>query len=205
MGLIHPPVGLNIFVINRIAPDIGLGADHLGHAAVRRADGAGRRDPVGMPGDRDVAAEFGLRGLMARCWLRVIPCQDRPPPARHATAADHGRPVPATARCRPIETGPVTSMTLRGIAPSFGAQQIPGLLIGADDAGGAQQHDRGIGQEVQCRWAFRRGRKHQRAGLGDAAKPCCRLTMSVGSARPSRMSARAVSPKGSRAIPDAVP
>jgi tripartite ATP-independent transporter DctM subunit len=26
MGLIHPPVGLNIFVINRIAPDIGLGA-----------------------------------------------------------------------------------------------------------------------------------------------------------------------------------
>ena len=25
MGLIHPPVGLNIFVINRIAPDIGLG------------------------------------------------------------------------------------------------------------------------------------------------------------------------------------
>lgn len=26
MGLIHPPVGLNIFVINRIAPDIGFGA-----------------------------------------------------------------------------------------------------------------------------------------------------------------------------------
>lgn len=25
MGLIHPPVGLNIFVINKIAPDIGLG------------------------------------------------------------------------------------------------------------------------------------------------------------------------------------
>ena len=25
-GLIHPPVGLNIFVINRVAPDIGLGA-----------------------------------------------------------------------------------------------------------------------------------------------------------------------------------
>src|SRR5437764_7474915 len=26
MGLIHPPVGLNIFVINRVAPDIGLGS-----------------------------------------------------------------------------------------------------------------------------------------------------------------------------------
>jgi len=25
MGLIHPPVGLNIFVINKIAPDIKLG------------------------------------------------------------------------------------------------------------------------------------------------------------------------------------
>ena len=25
MGLIHPPVGLNIFVINKIAPDIRLG------------------------------------------------------------------------------------------------------------------------------------------------------------------------------------
>ena len=30
MGLIHPPVGLNIFVINRIAPDIGLGAIIMG-------------------------------------------------------------------------------------------------------------------------------------------------------------------------------
>ena len=46
MGLIHPPVGLNIFVINRIAPDIGLGADHLGHAAVRGVDGGGGGDPV---------------------------------------------------------------------------------------------------------------------------------------------------------------
>jgi len=26
MGLIHPPVGLNIFVLNRVSPDIGLGA-----------------------------------------------------------------------------------------------------------------------------------------------------------------------------------
>lgn len=30
MGLIHPPVGLNIFVINRIAPDIGLGQVIMG-------------------------------------------------------------------------------------------------------------------------------------------------------------------------------
>ena len=36
MGLIHPPVGLNIFVIKNIAPDIPLRDDHLGRAAVRR-------------------------------------------------------------------------------------------------------------------------------------------------------------------------
>ena len=38
MGLIHPPVGLNLFVIKNIAPDISLGADHLRRAAVRRPD-----------------------------------------------------------------------------------------------------------------------------------------------------------------------
>ena len=41
MGLIHPPVGLNIFVIKNIAPDIPLGDDHLGRAALRAADDAG--------------------------------------------------------------------------------------------------------------------------------------------------------------------
>ena len=38
MGLIHPPVGLNIFVIKNIAPDIPLSRHHLGHAAVRDFD-----------------------------------------------------------------------------------------------------------------------------------------------------------------------
>ncbi len=37
-GLIHPPVGLNIFVIKNIAPDIPLGADHPRRPAVRGAD-----------------------------------------------------------------------------------------------------------------------------------------------------------------------
>ena len=35
MGLIHPPVGLNIFVIKNIAPDIPLARRHLGRDAVR--------------------------------------------------------------------------------------------------------------------------------------------------------------------------
>ena len=37
MGLIHPPVGLNIFVIKNIAPDIPARRRHLGRAAVRRS------------------------------------------------------------------------------------------------------------------------------------------------------------------------
>ena len=37
MGLIHPPVGLNIFVIKNIAPDIPLRRRHLGRDAVRRS------------------------------------------------------------------------------------------------------------------------------------------------------------------------
>ena len=31
MGLIHPPVGLNIFIIKNIAPDIPLGTVIMGH------------------------------------------------------------------------------------------------------------------------------------------------------------------------------
>ena len=38
MGLIHPPVGLNIFVIKNIAPDIPPRRRDLGHAALRHAD-----------------------------------------------------------------------------------------------------------------------------------------------------------------------
>ena len=36
MGLIHPPVGLNIFVINNIAPDIPLNDVIWGVTAFRR-------------------------------------------------------------------------------------------------------------------------------------------------------------------------
>ena len=38
MGLIHPPVGLNIFVIKNIAPDIPLEGRDLGRHALRRPD-----------------------------------------------------------------------------------------------------------------------------------------------------------------------
>ena len=54
MGLIHPPVGLNIFVIKNIAPDIPLARRDLGRAAVRRPDVGRGRDPVLLPGHRDL-------------------------------------------------------------------------------------------------------------------------------------------------------
>ncbi len=57
MGLIHPPVGLNLFVINGIAPDIPLAEDRLGRAAVPGADGDRDRAAVRRSGDRDLAAE----------------------------------------------------------------------------------------------------------------------------------------------------
>ena len=60
MGLIHPPVGLNIFVIKNIAPDIPLARHHLGRDAVR-GDHVRRGDPdVLRAGHRDVAAGDAL-------------------------------------------------------------------------------------------------------------------------------------------------
>ena len=54
MGLIHPPVGLNIFVIRNVAPDIPLQRGDLGHAAVRAADDAGGGGAVLRAGDFDL-------------------------------------------------------------------------------------------------------------------------------------------------------
>ena len=44
MGLIHPPVGLNIFVIKNIAPDIPLSRHHVGDTAIRDSHGCGGLD-----------------------------------------------------------------------------------------------------------------------------------------------------------------
>ena len=58
MGLITTPVGLNIFVIRNVAPDIPERGD-LGHAALRAADDAGGAAVVLLPGDFDRAAGPG--------------------------------------------------------------------------------------------------------------------------------------------------
>ena len=49
MGLIHPPVGLNIFVIKNIAPDIPLSRRDLGRAALRRPDVASPSAALRVP------------------------------------------------------------------------------------------------------------------------------------------------------------
>ena len=69
MGLIHPPVGLNIFVIHNIAPDIPLERGDLGHAAVRAADDARGPAAVLLPGDIDLSA--GPRDGTGRGTVRL--------------------------------------------------------------------------------------------------------------------------------------
>ena len=61
MGLIHPPVGLNIFVIKNIAPDIPLGRGHLGRIAVRRSHAARDHRDLRRSEYRGVASGCGDR------------------------------------------------------------------------------------------------------------------------------------------------
>ena len=56
IGLIHPPVGLNIYIVNSIAPDVPVTTGHVGHHPLCHLHDAGDRDPVHLPGDRDLAA-----------------------------------------------------------------------------------------------------------------------------------------------------
>ena len=67
MGLIHPPVGLNIFVIKNIAPDIPLARRDLGRDAVRRSDDLRGRRYCAFSRDRDLAA----RPPDGRCAAQV--------------------------------------------------------------------------------------------------------------------------------------
>ena len=87
MGLIHPPVGLNLFVISGIAPDIKLKKHHLGHHAVHRPDGAGHLHPVPGSGHRRVAAQPFLQGQLTRTSRhRGRFCRHRPAALWHTSA-----------------------------------------------------------------------------------------------------------------------
>ena len=55
IGLIHPPVGLNIYIVSSIAPDVPVTRDHVGHHSLRDLHDAADRHPVRISGDRHVA------------------------------------------------------------------------------------------------------------------------------------------------------
>ncbi len=55
IGLIHPPVGLNIYIINAIAPDVPADEGHVGHDPLRAVHDAADRAAVRVPGDRHLA------------------------------------------------------------------------------------------------------------------------------------------------------
>ena len=81
MGLIHPPVGLNIFVIRNVAPDIPLRDVIFGVLPVRCADGDGDRPDLPRAGYRDMVsrcADGAAGALSARQGrLRRIARRDR--------------------------------------------------------------------------------------------------------------------------------
>ncbi len=78
MGLIHPPVGLNLFVISGIAPDIPLNKIIWGVMPFIVLMVARHRAAVHLPRDRAVAAE-PIQGLLI-------------PALRLSTAASHHTP-----------------------------------------------------------------------------------------------------------------
>ena len=61
IGLITPPVGLNLYVIDSIAPDVGLPKNLARRPALRAADGAGHRPAVHLPRHRHLAAGNAAR------------------------------------------------------------------------------------------------------------------------------------------------
>ena len=73
LGRIHPPVGLNIFVIRNIAPDIPLPTGDLGHHAVCRSDDLCDLAALRHTADRDVAAGCH-HGRALECVGRNLRC-----------------------------------------------------------------------------------------------------------------------------------
>ena len=61
IGLITPPVGLNLYVINGIAPDVTTADNPLGRLAVYALYGPGDHTSLSLPGYRTVASR-GLDG-----------------------------------------------------------------------------------------------------------------------------------------------
>ena len=56
IGLIHPPVGLNIYIVNAIAPDVPLTKVHVGYNSLCHMHDAGDHHLVLLSRDRHMVA-----------------------------------------------------------------------------------------------------------------------------------------------------
>ena len=92
-GLICPPVGMNVFVINSIARDISLGEHLPRHDALHRGGRAAAGPAVRLSRHRAVAAEaaaIGRRGRRFRCRRIIFPVGRRR--GRLASTPEETRP-----------------------------------------------------------------------------------------------------------------
>jgi TRAP-type C4-dicarboxylate transport system permease large subunit len=79
IGLIAPPVGLNVYVVNSLARDVPMAETYRGRPALprlrRRAHHAADRVPgpvaLGGPADRLISPASYPRGAAAAAWLRT--------------------------------------------------------------------------------------------------------------------------------------
>ena len=79
IGLIHPPVGLNIYIVSSIAPDVPVTRIMWGTHSVRAVHDAADRDPLHLPGNRHLAARphDGCRAQIDFPDLHVPPSAHR--------------------------------------------------------------------------------------------------------------------------------
>ncbi len=112
LGLIHPPVGMNVFVIKTVVKDVSFATIFYGVLPFVADGYRAAGDPDRVSGDRDVAAGADVErsvpsffGRSARTSTRPLPipcvavwarlpnrCRAAPDPAVQAPAADNGLP-----------------------------------------------------------------------------------------------------------------
>ena len=74
LGLIHPPVGMNVFVIKSVVQDVKISTVFAGVIPFVITDICPAGDPDRLPGALDLAAEPHVTGNQSR---RSLPCQTR--------------------------------------------------------------------------------------------------------------------------------
>ena len=84
IGLVTPPVGLNLYVVKNIAPDVPMSQGAAGGGPICDHRPAGDRFVVHLAGTGNVAAEQNDR--LTRIWLE--PCRVAPIAMEHTMNAE---------------------------------------------------------------------------------------------------------------------